>query len=1102
MSFERDRERHQHTDSCLHGSLIPSYFNITSSSFITMWYNVITNIEPRRRQYGLFVPPATICQSQYYVCSLNVTDGQYHLTEMLIQNVGREVANVSLNLLESLKTLKQLQTIVIENDPTINYVPPDFTDFPRLSLFSLSCPGLTSLPSNLLNNSAVATLAILRPVLSLVISPSLYLPQLASFRISLNCTGPSHSINFTPKSFPLLSTVNIFTVENANITVHFNLIRQSSITCMGASPWNQGQCHLRIGNASVITSLNLRYNHLLSIPSIPQSLRQLDLDGNNLTTLNVTMVGAHTGLEVLRVSNNTQFIGPITEDYCAHQLNVLYTLVESLPDCFWCYINASNVGPYVLTSLTFPSKFFCNVTIENANNIVTNNGKYTLIGKNLGWGYEDGTFDYLLTKVVANSKLDIAFSGISNVPTNFTLNLLPFDPEPQTQITVVEGGVGISSLSLQTFINETGSESSILLKGTFNNYFVHYGRVGSRNCSFLVFSPPNEQMCIMFDLSPGTHTLTFYNDYYSTSAVFQVASFPKIDSITPLPAAIGSVITLSGNFGPSVTPITVKFYSATIFVSDCLIVSFAPSTIACQVNSPLVDQIAVAVSDGTNTGSILVSNQLICQQSTNDCYGNGICGVDGICVCNSDGYYNNCSKPYPIISSASYNSTTNNIISINGDFGPSISSFEIVSVKINNTYDCSVDYKSQSLIICTLTNQPNYGLSSVQLQLDSLNTSARNILYLRRPGNGGNNGTTTTTTTTGGGGSTTGSTTSTSGGSTDTPQQLCIQQTSNCYGHGKCDVNGICQCDKDYNPVDNCFTKFINTTITPNTTDPTVSFDIDGIDFQFEVVSIQELDFDSNVVRELFISNYTWIVNAATNNMTTTVDYQLNTTLSSSILFRLVNVLSTISFSTQARDIQFGDQQLHINPNSIKLAINITNWQYSSNLATLRVVFRTIIINNQSVEFDCNQKEIEPLSYDSLSSLQYLRVIKDDIQFNGRFIDVALSDGRPTYSQTQLISMTQSTDIQEQSIALIGINLPQCQSCVLDPDFSPLLIDKSNDSGCDGGSQSNNWRIIVGCVVGGVGAVAITAAAIIAVKKTQAKIRFNKQMHMKLQAMN
>ncbi|EGG13516.1 hypothetical protein DFA_11277 [Cavenderia fasciculata] len=236
----------------------------------------------------------------------------------------------------------------------------------------------------------------------------------------------------------------------------------------------------------------------------------------------------------------------------------------------------------------------------------------------------------------------------------------------------------------------------------------------------------------------------------------------------------------------------------------------------------------------------------------------------------------------------------------------------------------------------------------------------------------------------------------------------------------------------------NC-SKHINTTITPNTTDPT------------------------------------WTI----------INYQLNTTSSSSSpsfnnnTYQPAKVHSTISFSTLARTVEFGGKQLLINANSIKLEVNISKWEYSSNLSTLRVVFKTLINNNQSIQYDCIDKDISTFSYDSLSSLQYLTVVKDGIQFNGRFIDVALSDGRPTYSPTQLISSTPIND--EQSIVKIGIVFPQCQECILDPDFSALIVDTTNN--CESEDSDSKWKMITGIVVGVVGAVVLSIFTIYGIKR-------------------
>ncbi|EGG17483.1 hypothetical protein DFA_08479 [Cavenderia fasciculata] len=455
----------------------------------------------------------------------------------------------------------------------------------------------------------------------------------------------------------------------------------------------------------------------------------------------------------------------------------------------------------------------------------------------------------------------------------------------------------------------------------------------------------------------------------------------------------------------------------------------------------------------------------LCQQSTNNCYGNGQCGVDGKCICTSNSFYNNCSNPYPIISSGNYNLTNNKNVQLNGDFGPFLISN--VSILINSTIECVVESVSQFQINCTLDQQPSFGLASVQLQLNnSLNTTARNVLNLQSPPSQG------------------------------ISKSECESITFNCYGHGYCDDSGKCQCQHGYSDIDSCLTKYINTTITPNTTDPTVSFDVDGLDFDFlfEIDSVQELDLDDNIVKELFISNYTWNVKASTidNNQTNIINYQLDT-LSSSSSHQPAQVLSTISFSTLARTVEFGGQQLLINANSIKLEVNISKWQYSSNLATLRVVFKTLINNNQFIQYDCINKDISSFSYDSLSSLQYLRVVKDGIQFNGRFIDVALSDGRPTYSPTQLLSSTPIND--EQSIVMIGIVFPQCQECILDPDFSALIVDTNNSgSQCGNNDNSNDkWKMITGIVVGVVGATILSIIIFYSVKRFKRYLVLNRK---------
>ncbi|EGG17815.1 hypothetical protein DFA_08816 [Cavenderia fasciculata] len=428
----------------------------------------------------------------------------------------------------------------------------------------------------------------------------------------------------------------------------------------------------------------------------------------------------------------------------------------------------------------------------------------------------------------------------------------------------------------------------------------------------------------------------------------------------------------------------------------------------------------------------------------------------------------------PIVTSTDYSMETQTL-ELYGTFGP-LFNFPLI-IKVSNL-TCRIVTSSVSLMKCELDTVPKPGPATLFVSIGGFDFISSSLLYFQP--NSDNSGSSTTTTTS-----------STTGGSKETPQQICSRLTYNCYGHGQCDNNGICQCNENYNQIDNCLTKYINTTIKPNTTNPTVSFDIDGIDFQFEIYSIQELDYDGSILQELLLTNQTWNVSINTDNITTFANYQLF--LGNDSIYETLLVSSDLSFSSIGRNVIFGDTELVLVPNAIKVGFSISNWQYQSNVATLRAVFKSIINNNQTISVDCDnqQQSIDSFTKDQLSeSIQYLRVVKDNIQFNGRFIDFVLSDGRKTYSKTELISLTPTNN--DQSIALIGINLPQCKSCQLDPDFTPLIIEKNNDN-CS--SPSKTWRIIVGVVVGGVAVAAVAIGTIILIKKKVAKKHYESKLN-------
>ncbi|EGG19486.1 hypothetical protein DFA_00063 [Cavenderia fasciculata] len=412
-------------------------------------------------------------------------------------------------------------------------------------------------------------------------------------------------------------------------------------------------------------------------------------------------------------------------------------------------------------------------------------------------------------------------------------------------------------------------------------------------------------------------------------------------------------------------------------------------------------------------------------------------------------------QKYPVVSSGSVNNGTtgdSKLISLTGDFGNN--GQNNASVFINGTIPCIVSFASRDIINCTISSLNSFGSASLMVSVDGALFNRPNMLYFAQPPNNNNNG---------GGGSL---------------KEKCEKDTHNCYGNGQCQDNGQCLCNTNYNPTDNCLTQFFNETIPieANQTAPTTRFEIDGVEFLFELYSIQELDVDGEtVIHEVIVDNWNSTITTSTN--TTTANYVLLSNETTA------QVEADISFSATARQATFGETNFTINPNSIKVSVSINNWEYSSNIATLRVLFKTVLSNNQAVGVCGEQQSIDSLSYDfSGSTIQYLRVAKQGIQFTGRFLDYVVSDGRTTYSKTELVSLKSlNGSSSDQSVAMIGINFPQCQSCLLDPDFTPLIIDNSRITGCPSDS-SNTWKIIVGACVGGVVFIALLVAIIFYLK--------------------
>eukprot|EP01133_Synstelium_polycarpum_P019007 gene19007-22752_t len=207
---------------------------------------------------------------------------------------------------------------------------------------------------------------------------------------------------------------------------------------------------------------------------------------------------------------------------------------------------------------------------------------------------------------------------------------------------------------------------------------------------------------------------------------------------------------------------------------------------------------------------------------------------------------------------------------------------------------------------------------------------------------------------------------------------------------------------------------------------------------------------------------------------------------------RGINVMALIQHSPSQRVVEFAMTKTTLPPNSIKIAVNITGWRYHSTLNTLRVVFSTQVGDIAPISPCGDEDNVYGDPMDNML-LNYLHVIKGNTTFYGHFLPMSLSDGRPTYSKNEVINQTTDT-------TLIGINMPQCSSCLIDPDFSVLINTVSSTSTCS--TKSKAWIIAtIVCVVGVMVIGAAIGSWIFYKRHKRFKLQ-NAKMEQKLKAIN
>ncbi|KYR02440.1 hypothetical protein DLAC_01279 [Tieghemostelium lacteum] len=316
-----------------------------------------------------------------------------------------------------------------------------------------------------------------------------------------------------------------------------------------------------------------------------------------------------------------------------------------------------------------------------------------------------------------------------------------------------------------------------------------------------------------------------------------------------------------------------------------------------------------------------------------------------------------------------------------------------------------------------------------------------------------------------------------------TPNPVSCPGTPPCGGssNGDC-VNSICICKNEWRGNDCLSRTVINPEPFINTTNPTIDNGFnttspDGDDVQLNalisIVALQEFSFNNTLLHHypLVNWNFTNITTSANSGFYNEYLYQsiVNTTTSST----LIKVY--IQWFKQEYTVEFANQQLVMYPSTLKYRIELSPYQFESELNHLEVIFSASFENDK--EDSCAIKE----SGSTTSESDFLKLQLNSHSLYGRFIKRAVIDGRTReignkFNEDSTNTGSTTTKLTE-SISIIVPNYKEGVS--MDPDFSLLLdsntADEKEGSVCttSNSSKSKLTRnqligIIIGSVIGGI----------------------------------
>ncbi|EAL64053.1 hypothetical protein DDB_G0286595 [Dictyostelium discoideum AX4] len=328
------------------------------------------------------------------------------------------------------------------------------------------------------------------------------------------------------------------------------------------------------------------------------------------------------------------------------------------------------------------------------------------------------------------------------------------------------------------------------------------------------------------------------------------------------------------------------------------------------------------------------------------------------------------------------------------------------------------------------------------------------------------------------------------------------------FNNYTCPINFICNnkigtysCDCPFTLTNNNTNCIIITPTFPNlepSKNSTTSFNLKSPNTElFEnskfksliiIKSLNELDFQDKIIKQYNLESILWSYNNQTINDTKQIEtYFYNTTINSTSISKSLNKSTEIKVlfnwykdidSNVNNKIKFANQEIKIEPYSLKFNIEISSYSFESDLNTLKLIIQSQV--DSQIENDCPTNSIN-----IYNNLDNFKIKLNDRSLNCNFIKRGIVDGTITTLSNSYL-FTNSTNLS------IAINIPHYENLIqMDPSFS-IFIDhtsSTNEQGCNN-EKSREWvKITIGVVVGVVGSTIFIIVGFILYKRNQTNIK-------------